>query len=331
MSNSSVAYLIQAHNDPALLSRLIRMLGGEGADFYVHVDAKSDIASFAPLVGLPRVTFLRDREHVFWGGFSQVSATLRLLRAAVPGNYGRYSLLSGCDLPIKHASAIRDTLLGSNTEFMRVERRLDERPRNGHAFYVERHHLNDWELFNPRVARRYRERRRGTPWFWNVAQTAAHAMARAGFVAVSTALPRRRYVNGMIPYQGSSWWSLTAGCVNYVLDFLSRTPEYTRFHRSAGMVDEVFFHSIVKASPFAARISHDFEVSPLTHNESGAHYIDWRTKGVPLPKTLDETDFQALAASPALFARKFDSDKSSRLIALIEERLCQPDGARAVR
>jgi hypothetical protein len=325
MPNSSVAYLILAHNEPAHLSRLIRMLDGEGSDFYVHVDAKSDISSFAPLFGLPRVTFLRSREKVFWGGFSQVGATLRLLRAAAPGNYGRYSLLSGCDFPIKPGPAIRDTLLGSDTEFLRVDRRLDERPRNGHAFYIERHHLNDWEIFNPRVARRYRERR-GTPWLWNAARTAAHAIGRSAFVAVGLALPRRRYPGGMTPYQGSTWWALTAQCVNYVFDFLSRTPEYTRFHKSVGMVDEVFFHSIIKGSPFATRISHDFEVAPLDHNESGAHYIDWRTKGVPLPKTLDETDFPALLASPALFARKFDQSKSSRLLSLIQERLClQPE------
>ncbi len=319
MRRSSVAYLILAHGEPGHLSRLIAALDVPGVDFYVHVDGKTDIAPFAPLFGRPRVTLLREREKIFWGGFSLVRATLLLLRAAAGHGYARYSLLSGCDFPIRSATTVRDTLLGSSAEFLRVERRLDERPRNGHAFYVERYHLNDWELFNPRVARRYRARR-GPVWLSNPARPAAPVSARGAVAATSSLVPRRSYVNGMTPYQGSQWWSLSAGCIDYVFDFLSRTPEYLRFHRFVGIPDEIFFHSIVKASPFAEKITHDFEVAPLDHNESGAHYIDWRTKGVPLPKTLDESDLPSLLRSQALFARKFDSARSSRLLALIEER-----------
>jgi len=133
------------------------------------------------------------------------------------------------------------------------------------------------------------------------------------------------------PYQGSSWWSLTAGCVNYVLDFLSRTPEYTRFHRSAGHGRRGVLPQHRQGIPLCCEDQPRLRGEPAHPQRERRALHRLAHEGVPLPKTLDETDFQALAASPALFARKFDSDKSSRLIALIEERLCQPDGARAVR
>jgi hypothetical protein len=320
MPTSRIAYLIQAHNDAPHLARMIDALDVDAADYYVHIDAKSDIESFSRLFNRRGVTFLREREKVYWGGFSQVRATLRLLRAALNVGYARYALMSGCDFPIKSAPTIRDTLLDSKREYLCVERRLDERPRNGHAMFVDHYHLNDWELFNPRVARRYRERR-GTPLLSNVARTAAHAMVRGAFVVGRAALPRRRYVSGMVPYQGSSWWSLTDACVRFALDFIARRPEYVRFHQLTSSPDEIFFHSIVKTSPFAEQISHDFERAAIVGNDSGAHYIDWRAKNVPLPKTLDESDFGALMASEALFARKFDSRTSAGLLAMLEQRL----------
>lgn len=325
MPTSRIAFLIQAHGDAPYLARMIDALDLDAADFYVHVDAKSDIRSFSTLFGRRGVSFLQRRQKVYWGGFSQVRATLELLRTAMDVGYARYTLMSGCDFPIKSASVIRDTLLESKKEFLRVDRRLDERPRNGHAVFVDRYHLNDWELFNPRVARRYRERR-GTPWPSNFARTAAHALVRGAFVVARAALPRRRYVNGMVPYQGSQWWSLSDACVRFVVDFIARTPEYVRFHQLAAVSDEFFFHSIVKASPFADRITHDFENAPILGNDSGAHYIDWSTKNASRPKTLDETDFAALMASEALFARKFDSRASARLLAMLEQRLGHGNG-----
>jgi hypothetical protein len=53
----------------------------------------------------------------------------------------------------------------------------------------------------------------------------------------------------------------------------------------------------------------------------GSHYIDWRAKDVKLPKILEREDFDGIAGSQSLFARKFDARKSDRLIAAIEDRL----------
>ena len=40
------AYLILAHNNPQQLERMLNMLQDPAAEFYIHVDKKSDIRTF---------------------------------------------------------------------------------------------------------------------------------------------------------------------------------------------------------------------------------------------------------------------------------------------
>jgi hypothetical protein len=98
------------------------------------------------------------------------------------------------------------------------------------------------------------------------------------------------------------------------------------FHAYTLCPDEIFFHSIVKHSPFAAHITHDFEsVSDLdaffSLNEHGCHYVDWTSRGVSLPRVLTEADFDALEGSEAYFARKFRNGASDRLLERIEANI----------
>lgn len=129
-----------------------------------------------------------------------------------------------------------------------------------------------------------------------------------------------QYFKDLIPCHGNMFWSLTADCVDFILAFLNENPGFIDIHRSAFAPDEIFFHSIVKASPFAKAIVHDFErgtcVDKLHH---GNHYIDWTGKRQRENFTLDERDFQDLLASDALFARKFHQERSRRLLDLIDD------------
>jgi hypothetical protein len=54
-------------------------------------------------------------------------------------------------------------------------------------------------------------------------------------------------------------------------------------------------------------------------NEHGCHYTDWNSQGVVLPKVLDVSDTELLIRSTALFARKFEENKSTALLNQLEE------------
>jgi len=114
--------------------------------------------------------------------------------------------------------------------------------------------------------------------------------------------------------------------VDYILRFIEQNRRYASFLKWASCSDEIFFTTIVKQSPFSEKITQDFEsMRDLTEyclrNDHGAHYIDWQTKGVPLPKVLELDDLDNLLKSEALFARKFDERRSEALLARLEDLL----------
>ena len=132
-------------------------------------------------------------------------------------------------------------------------------------------------------------------------------------------LPDGRYFDGMVPYHGSMYWSLTADCVRFILGFLADHPGYLDVHRHVHIPDEIFFHTLVKHSPFGEAIAQDFSTGPYPdHVLHGNHFIDWGGLRPRQRLTLDERDLDDLLASDALFARKFDERKSSRLLDLLD-------------
>ena len=107
-NQSRHAYLIIAHTQFGQLKKLLRMLDDGRNDIYVHIDSKAkdfcreDFDGIMSQAGL----FFTERTSVIWGAYSQIHSELVLLRAAAPGHYGYYHLLSGADLPIKSQDEI---------------------------------------------------------------------------------------------------------------------------------------------------------------------------------------------------------------------------------
>lgn len=287
------AYLIAAHHQPAHLARLVHALDSPEAAFFIHIDAKSKHSDFRVRIGAKRnVTFVRKRVRVFHSGFSQVGASLALLDEAWNSgvDFQRFCLLSGSDFPIKRNDAILEAL-SSRAEFLSVERKLGPESSDHHSRYI-----------------RYR-------WF------------------VDRWRPLHRVLYGCLPrgapppidvYHGSSWWALSRDCVAYIRNFLKERGDIVSYFRFTNCPDEMFFQSIVMRSPYASLVSN------LAEGVRGCHYVDWDTHGGKRPKVLEEEDFPALCASPALFARKFDEIRSGELLFQIEERLLRPDLGRAV-
>ncbi|MBT8217624.1 MAG: beta-1,6-N-acetylglucosaminyltransferase [Acidimicrobiia bacterium] len=291
-----LAVLITAYHQPDHLARLVDRLTAEWVEFFIHVDRKADLDGFTR--ALPPgdgVTYLagRQRERIRWGGLSLTRAQLHLVRAALAASprVDRVALLSGSDYPIAPLERIHQMLDG-DTEFLRVNRSLSGE--DGHS-------IN-------RIVRHY--------YFLDVPLLPAKRRLQ-----LSEKIPRRPYRK--IPqYHGWSWWSLTRPCAEHIIRFLDENPGYLRWHRWSFLPEEVVFQSIVKASPFAGKLSHDATVQPIAEpTESGATYIDFDVGLAYSPKTLTVGDFDALAASRCVFARKFDETASAGLLDRIDADL----------
>ena len=95
------AWLIIAHNEFAVLQRLVSLLDDARSDFYIHIDKKVKVLP-ALSVEKGRLFILDDRVDVRWGSVSQIKAELVLLETAQrQGPYGHYHILSGTHLPLR--------------------------------------------------------------------------------------------------------------------------------------------------------------------------------------------------------------------------------------
>jgi hypothetical protein len=124
---------------------------------------------------------------------------------------------------------------------------------------------------------------------------------------------KRRFPSGLSPYGGGAYWCLSRDCVEYVARFVERQPDVVSFFRHVDIPDEIFFHTILLSSELADTIVND-----------NLRYIDW-TQG-RRPAILRARDFEALRASPKLFARKFDMNQDETVLDLIDRHLLQPEG-----
>ena len=190
-SNSSfvrkVAFLILAHNQPGLLSRLVGRLSTKDTAVFIHIDGKVDEEPFRLAVPeRPGVQYLSRGLRVVshWGSFSLITAQLNLLRAAVENlkSCDRFFLLSGVDYPACRVEDILETL-DAGLDYVRVDRALDP---SGHSLFDLRGYglgLNNFAITNPRSA---------GPFVGKIARAIERRVHRS-------------YPYGNI-YYGSAWW-----------------------------------------------------------------------------------------------------------------------------
>lgn len=101
------AYLVIAHNDWALLNKLLEILDDKRNSIFIHIDKKADFP--VKKIYVPQQAECRylKRQKVTWGGWSMIRMELELLRTATAaGSFDYLHLLSGQDLPLKTADEI---------------------------------------------------------------------------------------------------------------------------------------------------------------------------------------------------------------------------------
>ena len=297
MNSGKHAFLILAHCCPRQIRTLLSLLDDPRNDIYIHIDRKAPFGAKA-LEGYcvhSRVHFIEPRISVHWGGVSVMRAELALLKAAVPGHYAFYHLLSGQDLPIKD----QDTI---------------------HAFFAA-HAGQEFLQFWPSGPS---ETHRATHFYL--------------FPEHEGSLPGRlvnKLVRGVMkPFGGinrdldlrlsSSWFSITDACARYVV---SRETWLKKHFVHTVMPDEVFIGTVIWDSPFRERIFDDSihlerEEDKRTALSGNLRLIDWsRGPSHAHPWTFREEDWDLLAASPCLWARKFDQKVDERIIGRLEKHL----------
>lgn len=292
-----IAYFILVNENASQVGRIVRRLTAPNAWFFIHVDAKEDLALYRQdLQGFPplKVEFIK-REVTRWGGAGVVQATLNGLQAfcAHPEKLDYIILLSEQSYPIQNVKFIDNFLEQYAQKIFMHHHPLMESERER----VERYHF---VAANPR---------KFPPD--NPPQSLKGKILNR-LLALRYPLPRRfpAYIK---PFSGSPWWGLPHDSAQYIFQFLKAHPDYLKFHRYTQIPEEGFFQTIFLNS------TDDRIRERIVNND--LNYVDWFKPNVPLPAVLWIEDFNAIVHSKNLFARRFDAKVDSQILDMIDRHI----------
>lgn len=287
------AFLLLVHHQPEHFSRLVGALSADWNDIYVHVDKASDIEPFQASLnwtdsepGLVDFVSGEMRRDITGTNLAIIEAILSLLSSALESGEVYHRYC------LLSGSDYPIKLLSDIHEAFSSDIefiRVDEELRLDEARSDE----NDIELI-------HRE---------DVCNS-----------------EDENIVTDFCFYRGSAWWSLTDNCIGHIIDFLQDHPQYFSKFGKLVRPDEVFFHSIIKSSPYSNSIFHDIECATDTDafkksRSHGCHYINILTQDETCSRILDASDLDEVKKSKMLFARRVDEEVSPSLLLDIDKYL----------
>lgn len=302
----NIAFLNLCHCDPPLVARAAnRLTQNPGFHMYIHVDLKSDIAPFtAALPEGPQVHYLQDRQKIYWGGFNAITATVRLLEAALaaPQNHQYFVTLQNLDYPIRSAAHIAQFFQTHNgTEFIRG---------------CKIAHTKDWHY-----ARKYKIYNQRDDDFYLTPHSTLRKYARYARLRLQS-VPTL-FSNGVIRenghahplHYGAAQWAVTRACAQYLVDFYNTHPHFNQVMRHIQFPDEAYFHTAVHTSPFKYKcIKYDEPEQRWLVNWRNLHYFEF-PKEVTV---LTEKDYDTIMSQDVLFVRKVRTGISDTLLDRID-------------
>lgn len=275
-----LAILLQCHKDAQQINLLLKALDIEEIDIYIHVDSKSDILDEIKL--RKNIYILPDdlRVDVQWATFSQVEATINLLKYTIKnGSYDFYALISGQDFPLVKANKIVEFLdKNKNSNFMNL--------------IVSKHYLggknNNFDKRNEIIFPQWIFKRN----FINHIIRRSWVEITGGYNCTYT-LFKRKQLENIDFYFGSQWWCINNAFFKYMINFINNNSSYINFYKKSSCPDESFFQTLLMNSELK-KTRKDY-----------LHYINW-SEYKSSPKVLDISDVINALNSDKIFARKFD-------------------------
>lgn len=277
------AILMQCHNKPEQVNEIINYFPKEKFDIYIHVDKKSNIIT--DIKREENVFLVKNRIDVRWGRFSQVEATMALINEmSHPLDYSYCHLISGNDFAIKPLTWIEKTFNENNDKEYIESNYLD-----GSSTWSWGR-LDRFLCFYPQ---------------WMIQRPANKIMKfiRVGYreFIMRTQIFKRKNTPVDRFYGGSSWWSLTGEMVNWIKEYVEHNKQYYSYFKHGVCVDEVFFSTLVRYSPYKDKITNDH-----------MRFMRWNEPGNVSggPAILKEKDIKDMLESPYAFGRKFTDKKT---------------------
>lgn len=302
----NIAYLISAHTDAPQLARLIAALHPD-AEFFVHIDKKSDIRSFKAHILAKNVHFIDKRIDVRWGTLIEVEYQMALIREAVnfPRKFDRIFFLSGMDYPLWSNKRITEWLEAQG------DREILQGI-NMNTPYIKGQQYELYTLSRPLF------RLFGNKWNQRLSIACRKLLKILGHrkdLSIKTGYEQWSL------YKGSAWWCISEDLARYVLDTYKQRSDIRRYFRDSFGQAETVIQTIAFNSPkWAPRCMLTKGEYPGLDALTPLHFIIYD----PVIKVMTAEDFPAMKASGRMFARKFRSGISDRVISMINQERNRP-------
>lgn len=267
-----IAYLILAHKCPLQLARLVDRLDGPLVSFVLHIDRKA--LRDPQMTAVTQALSARANVHRV-ESIACAWGTPSLVRATLSGIAAIVE--GGIPADVVVLLSGQDYPIKPNGDIQRFFERV-----RGMSF-LEHLQVPDQRLRTP-----------GPEDHGN------------NYERPTSALP----LGKLRLFWGSQWWALSRECIDYVHDFVARTPEYLRYFESIRIPDELFFQTLLVNSPLADRLIN-----------STVKYMLWLKPYPQSPENLTCAHLERLGLSTHLFARKFDLAVDGEILDRIDERL----------
>jgi hypothetical protein len=283
------AILITAYKNYHHLEEIIQCFDAN-FEVYIHLDKKSKISEWElrDLRKYDTVKLVEQKYKVNWGGFNHLKSILYLAEQALKNKENQYfHLITGHDFPIKKCAFFMEFFnKNSNTEFINYFNFPDATSGwlgNNGLDRIEYYNFHD--IWNFKIHKQYEK-----------IMLLIRLQKRLGF---------KRTISSNMPklYGGSTYWSLSRGCVSYVIAFTQNNKWVLNRFKHTLCAEEFYFQTVIMNSDFADKVVND-----------NLRYIDWEARNGNNPAVLDEADFEKLKETQAVFARKFDSPQSMGLL-----------------
>jgi hypothetical protein len=300
----NIIYAVLAHKLPTQVKRLINRLNSADVLFYIHIDAKAEIAAYQEGLCSDNVFFIKQRVSCMWGDYSIVQATLNLIQEIVNDKRdGIVALVSGQDYPIKNLNYLHSFLKNNvKCNFIHLAPLKDLLPAYD---------------YNTR-ANQYRVNLSSERWhftFYDKAKLGSviRLAKKYNYSLFDTIrmLKKREIPESIELYGGSQWWALNTDTLKEILLYVEKNKKVVQYFKFTNCVDEVFFHTIIHFLQKNNKVKNIF---------SSLIYVDFSRPIRPLPVIFNYNDLYVLKKQPLtrLFARKFDIECDETILDMID-------------
>lgn len=276
------AFLITAHQLPKQLALLVDLLDHPLHDILIQTDATGQVDGRDLRVAHASLTIL-EPIPIYWGGYSQVDAQLRLMRAALQvGPHAYLHMLSGQDLPLLPPEEMHARLRGRRTQFLQAQPQKARIPHWKIAYY---HPFVESGLYRSSA----------------LVRLASHVIVAAQSM---TGLDRARAL-GLRPVNMSPSFCITDDLASWLV-------------ARAGLIRAIARHSIsgdeVYVGTLLGHHRNEYELSDQS-TESNLFHVVYSTPGFVL--RTEHLPSLRRASDTRIFARKFDERIDAQVIEVV--------------